>query len=522
MIVEEKQGGSTTRDRADSGTTTSSMVSVHVENGALRPVEEEEEEEEVENTGTGERNRYADRRDRETPREDSKWSKSSSESPCKTQSLRHHASSNSGNLSVLSTMEDLPLNDLSWSIRAEMDLLRQEKEALERKRLWLKKTVEAAGLELNELGPIVRLNVGGKEFITTPATLESANGSVLYSIVKHTRVLGGAKLGSDQEIFIDRDGTHFAFVLAWLRAKSCSSAYKPPPMEYREDVLIEAEYYTLTDLVDLLTRCKSTISESISQLEFLKLKTMGAFDFDGSNFSRGNYSGMRFASELPLRQRTARHADFSYSDLSNTDFSRMNVSNACFIGAILQGANFNEVTLTGSQFEGALLDGATFVRAKLENVDFSTARSIRKANFSAASMEGVSFRSRKDLQGVSLERSVLISADFSDANLQRANLRGAQLQSATLRDACLRYSSMQPSDHQKLNHGSQEQDTNLQNADLENADLLCSTLQRVDFRHANLNNVNLSGASLSQARFDDEYLVASRNRGILHTRRLSN
>jgi hypothetical protein len=60
---------------------------------------------------------------------------------------------------------------------------------------------------------LVRLNVGGKSFVTSKSTLEKDAGSMLSVLLSGEF----AESSEDGEIFIDRDGSRFVHVLNYLR-----------------------------------------------------------------------------------------------------------------------------------------------------------------------------------------------------------------------------------------------------------------------------------------------------------------
>ena len=63
---------------------------------------------------------------------------------------------------------------------------------------------------------LVVLNVGGMKFHTTMDTLSNAESSMLRSMVSGNWV---ETEDSNEEIFIDRDGTYFRYILNWFRSR---------------------------------------------------------------------------------------------------------------------------------------------------------------------------------------------------------------------------------------------------------------------------------------------------------------
>ncbi|KAK6754429.1 hypothetical protein RB195_013436 [Necator americanus] len=91
-------------------------------------------------------------------------------------------------------------------------------------------------------GERVKINVGGQMFETSLSTLTRVDGTVL-SIMVADRWRGQG------ELFVDRDPTHFAKVLNYLREGENFVA--PTEDDARESLRREAEFYNLPGLVDL-------------------------------------------------------------------------------------------------------------------------------------------------------------------------------------------------------------------------------------------------------------------------------
>ncbi len=90
----------------------------------------------------------------------------------------------------------------------------------------------------------VKLNVGGRRFQTTLATLLNAPESVLAHMFRPT------ELGVLREAFIDRDGTHFGYVLNFLRDGEAVAL--PTELDARTALAREARFYHLTRLLWML------------------------------------------------------------------------------------------------------------------------------------------------------------------------------------------------------------------------------------------------------------------------------
>ncbi|MEE6472268.1 hypothetical protein FKM82_009561 [Ascaphus truei] len=93
---------------------------------------------------------------------------------------------------------------------------------------------------------VVTLNVGGMKFSTFPSTLlrfpESRLAHMLDGSDREFRVVNG-------QIFVDRDGTLFSYILDYLRT---SQLYLPSDFSDYERLQREAEFYQVPELADQL------------------------------------------------------------------------------------------------------------------------------------------------------------------------------------------------------------------------------------------------------------------------------
>jgi len=87
-------------------------------------------------------------------------------------------------------------------------------------------------------GHIVELNVGGQVFATSPALLPRLN-IILQS-------------DSEGRYFVDRDPTHFRWILNFLRDGKIDS--RPEDQFHLDELIIEARYYKIPELISLLQK----------------------------------------------------------------------------------------------------------------------------------------------------------------------------------------------------------------------------------------------------------------------------
>ena len=99
---------------------------------------------------------------------------------------------------------------------------------------------------------LITLNVGGKLFTTVESTLRSAPNSFFtalldtHSIEKNTDAKGN--------IFIDRDGSYFSFIMEYLRDGTISTLTN---LQIADKLIQEANFYALPELAALIEQKKS-------------------------------------------------------------------------------------------------------------------------------------------------------------------------------------------------------------------------------------------------------------------------
>ena len=82
---------------------------------------------------------------------------------------------------------------------------------------------------------VIRLNVGGKKFVTRIETLVGIKDTLFYKIVV------SKKFNLQDEIFFDRNPKIFPFIMHYLRNKSIN--YSNFNREQLEDLKLEADYF---------------------------------------------------------------------------------------------------------------------------------------------------------------------------------------------------------------------------------------------------------------------------------------
>ena len=104
----------------------------------------------------------------------------------------------------------------------------------------------AKKLEHFHLASTIKLNVGGQYFTTSLQTLTKDTGSMLHAMFSGRF---DAKPAEDGSYFIDRDGTHFRYILNYLRT---GRLLFPKDELIREELLEEAEFYQIHGILEEL------------------------------------------------------------------------------------------------------------------------------------------------------------------------------------------------------------------------------------------------------------------------------
>lgn len=112
----------------------------------------------------------------------------------------------------------------------------------------------AKKLEHVNFASTVKLNVGGQLFSTSLQTLKKDPGSMLHAMFSERF---DTKPAEDGTYFIDRDGTHFRYILNYLRT---GRLLVPDDRLVQKELLEEAEFYQIRGIIDEL--CPQPFLES--------------------------------------------------------------------------------------------------------------------------------------------------------------------------------------------------------------------------------------------------------------------
>ncbi len=134
-------------------------------------------------------------------------------------------------------------------MKSELRKIKREKDHLEQDRKKFQEELRKME-ELNRSNDTkVKLNIGGSVYMTSTLTLTKDPNSMLAAMFSGLHSL---KKDDDGTYFIDRDGTHFRYILNYLRDGGLREAVLSKDSEFLGEMLTEAEYYQINSLVTLL------------------------------------------------------------------------------------------------------------------------------------------------------------------------------------------------------------------------------------------------------------------------------
>ena len=129
-------------------------------------------------------------------------------------------------------------------LKEETSRLRQEQESID---------AMSKKLDRVHFSSTVKLNVGGQHFTTSVQTLTKDPNSMLAAMFSGRFDM---KPSEDGSFFIDRDGTHFRFILNFLRTGKLTL---PEGATFIKELEEEAEFYQIQGLIDALRSAKLTV-----------------------------------------------------------------------------------------------------------------------------------------------------------------------------------------------------------------------------------------------------------------------
>lgn len=243
-----------------------------------------------------------------------------------------------------------------------------ERECLKQEALQLQQA-QSLGSEIADKQEPVSVEVGGEKFRTELRTLAMCQGSVFPELVKLLQKYKGedARSKRDPSIFIDRDGTHFRFILNYLRqGKEVMrwSAMRNPDCSTLNEILDEARYYKISGLERLLNLKKISLSKAITfndlvtQNYFKRVGTMyestRSYILPNCNFTEIKFRGVKFCTPMTFENCVMINATFD----------------GCHFPSLI---NFKNVDLYGAKFikcEVANFEGFLFENTEQSDISF--------------------------------------------------------------------------------------------------------------------------------------------------------
>ncbi|XP_077520854.1 BTB/POZ domain-containing protein KCTD9-like [Amblyomma americanum] len=283
----------------------------------------------------------------------------------------------------------------------------------------------------------VLLNVGGKRFATTRATLSSAGPrSVLAGLWSQGR--NGIPVSKDSQgaYLFDRDPQYFRPLLNYLR-------YKEMILDEgvsAKGVLLEAQHFGV--------QCAIPALQKLSKEPIASRPTRVVLSSTGNTRSLTREDVIEALGKMPSAQ-----VRFQGTDLSGADLSRLDLNHVNFKWATLRQCNLASAILTHCCFEGADLSEANLEKAHLI-----------AAKFTRAALKGATLKSctMGDPTGPSED-----NADFKEANLLGAVLDDSKMYGVNLKGAMLKNASMRNCDARNVNLT----DANVEDCDFGGSDL---------------------------------------------------
>ena len=143
------------------------------------------------------------------------------------------------------------LIDAAKQIKEACEIFQREADRLHEEQ----ESIDAMSKKLDQVhfSSTVKLNVGGQHFTTSVQTLTKDPNSMLAAMFSGRFDM---KPSEDGSFFIDRDGTHFRFILNFLRTGKLTL---PEGATFTKELEEEAEFYQIHGLIDALSPAKLTV-----------------------------------------------------------------------------------------------------------------------------------------------------------------------------------------------------------------------------------------------------------------------
>jgi len=286
----------------------------------------------------------------------------------------------------------------------------------------------------------IRLNVGGKQFLTTQSTLTSKEPDSMLArmFADSNGVLVWQNATDDQGAYlIDRSPTYFEPILNYLRSGELVIDKDVNPL----GVLVEAKFYGIMSLVDRLEAkikedepaSESTpltrtclIKKLMSTPPEWELRCQGV-NLEGANLSKLDLRRVNFKYAV-LRKANLTSANLSYCNFERADLSMAKLDGANLLGVKMLCANLEKASMHSCNFEDPAGTRANMEGANMKQVNLDGSH-MAGVNLRVATLKNANLQNC-DLRGAVLAGADLENCDLSGCDLQEANLRGANLKGA--------------------------------------------------------------------------------------------
>jgi len=286
----------------------------------------------------------------------------------------------------------------------------------------------------------IRLNVGGKLFLTTLSTLTAKEpDSMLAKMFAHDNgvLVWQSSVDEHGAYLIDRSPTYFEPILNYLRSGELVIDKGVNVM----GVLVEARFYGIMSLVDKLeAKVKEEeptsenapltrtclIKKLMSTPPEWELRCQGV-NLEGTNLSKLDLRHVNFKYAV-LRRANLTCANLSYCNFERADLSMAKLDGANLLGVKMLCANLEKASMHGCNFEDPAGTRANMEGANMKQVDLDGSHmagvNLRVATLKNANLQNCDLRCAV-LAGADLENCDLSGCDLQEANLRGANLKGA-------------------------------------------------------------------------------------------------
>jgi uncharacterized protein YjbI with pentapeptide repeats len=245
-------------------------------------------------------------------------------------------------------------------------------------------------------------------------------------------------------VVFDRSPRYVEPVLQYLRTGELLVADKSDT-EYIRGVYLEAEYFSVNGLLDIIATMYPDATRSVAQrkdeheeelranpprkpntaerIEIERMLMNAPAVWDGRG-PRLRWRGMRFNG-----------VDFSELYLAGIDFTACELNDCRFVNCDMSGANLTDAELERSDFTRATLKGAICARALATKANFTLSDCTNgdfrysvfvEADFTQATLSGCVFESSD------MTSCVLAGADLRNAKLNKALLHNVERQGTSL------------------------------------------------------------------------------------------